>query len=220
MLRPVPCSAFRAPSYLCHHHVDQIVGERLVLADLGRRGEALAQDEVEVAVQGVAEMIPSIAVLAGRALELQSGLGETRSTGKVMSSMITVVPVVRTAPTEGKRPLRMFHSRSPSSAVVVKESGWSSGLPAMARSTAWIFHRSLPPRPPAPPPGGRRVSASARRAGGMPCLSSTERRDARSITSAAATPAARRWGMASHGLPMSAKSRRALDLQGSSSTVS
>ncbi len=66
MLRPVPCSALSAPSYLLDDHGDDIVHEVAVAVDLGRGVEALGEDEVQVAVFGVAEDDGVVVAVLGR----------------------------------------------------------------------------------------------------------------------------------------------------------
>ena len=57
--------------------------------------------------------------------------------GKATSSMITVVPVSRTAPTAGKSPLRMFHSEVYSATRSVKAKGRSKGTRFRESVTVW-----------------------------------------------------------------------------------
>jgi hypothetical protein len=64
--------------------------------------------------------------------------------GKATSSMITVVPVLRTAPTAGKSPLRMFHRRMFSAAWSVKAAGRSKGRWPSAPVTRRICSESSP----------------------------------------------------------------------------
>lgn len=87
-----------------------VVHERRVAGDLLGRVEALGEDEVQVALQRVAEEDRLIvAVLVEQLDQAVDSLGQSFD-GKVTSSMITVVPVSRTAPTAGKVSLRMRQS--------------------------------------------------------------------------------------------------------------
>ncbi len=112
----------------------------------------------------------------------------SRGTGKATSSMITVVPVGRIAPMAGNMPLRTFHSAADSAASVVKRSGAARSSAASGAATASIFTDSaagvsarISTSSAAPSPG------SARSVAGMPGLSCTERSEARSSSSTAAT---------------------------------
>jgi hypothetical protein len=82
---------------------------------------------VDVPLQGVAEddgLV--IAVLGKQVLQVEAGGGE-QGYAKATSSMMTVVPGLRTAPTAGKVPLRTFHRRSISAGSVVKAGASISG---------------------------------------------------------------------------------------------
>ena len=106
--------------------------------------------------------------------------------------MMTVVPARRTAPTEGKVPLRTFQYISQVAASVENCAGSTVAMPCSACSTVSIFscraaavwaRTSI-----------NRAAASAPRlcmTAGRPGLSCTERRAARSSNSTAATG----WGL-------------------------
>jgi len=102
--------------------------------------------------------------------------------------MMTVVPVGRIAPMAGNMPLRTFHSAADSAASVVNCSGVASGMDASCCAIASILIDSATAV-------AARVSTSsaapsadnARSESGMPGLSCTERNEARSSSSTAAT---------------------------------
>ena len=71
--------------------------------------------------------------------------------GKATSSITTVVPTGRAAPTAGKSPRRTSHSRSYSAFTGVKTTGRSVGTGAIRSSSASICGASPPP----PPRGSR-----------------------------------------------------------------
>ena len=140
--------------------------------------------------------------------------------GKATSSIITVVPVRRTAPTAGNNPLRIFHNWLNSSGMAVNSMGrtvatlaraalicpiWASRVSAVSAlvstSTAVTFGPSSP------------------RNSGMPGLPVTDARLARSISSAAATGCFPRIMVASQAVRMSGKYIRALALWRCSMTV-
>ena len=135
--------------------------------------------------------------------------------GKATSSMTTVVPIFRAAPTAGKSPLRTSQSFSYSAFTSVNFTGWSF----FTSSTSRV-------RPPLPGAGSaasaarvstrsaQTVGPSSARSGGIPGLSCTERIEARSISSTADTgPPRRRW-VATAACSMSGKSTSALALCG------
>ena len=91
------------------HQLRHFAHEGLVTGDLGRIIEALGEDEVQVALQRVAEEDRLVvAVLVEQLDQPIDAFGQALDR-KVTSSMITVVPVWRTAPTAGKVS-RIFHS--------------------------------------------------------------------------------------------------------------
>ena len=134
--------------------------------------------------------------------------------------MITVVPGLRTAPTAGKVPLRTFHRRSISAGSVVKPGASMSGWACSSASTAAM--RACSSGAPgarvsmssAVTPSGRVLSS-----GGMPGLSATQRREARSSSSTASTGRALRPTTARQALTMSGKKASALALWAYSGTV-
>ena len=103
--------------------------------------------------------------------------------------MMTVVPILRIAPTDGNMPLRTFQSRAHSAASVEKRTGSKVRTPASAASIARDLRASA-----AASRGARldqqRRARRAERAQcppGSPGLPSTERSAARSASSTAAT---------------------------------
>ena len=207
-----------------HHHVADLVQERLVAGHLGRVAEVLGEDEVEVPVEGVAEDDPLGVAVAGAWPSARQTVPAARcSMGKATSSMTTVVPIRRAAPTAGKSPLRTSQSLSASARSAVKFTG------AERRHARQARQRGLDGLPqelarrggPRSPPAGRRPPARARPGRpACPGLSSTERSEARSMSSTAATdlPVAAA-ATARAACSMSGKRTSALALWACSSTV-
>ena len=134
--------------------------------------------------------------------------------------MITVVPVGRIAPIAGNMPLRTFQSAADSPGSVVKRSGVASANEASAAAIASILTASAAAL-------AARVSTSraapsagrARSVAGMPGASSTERSDARSSSSTAATGVGFREVTAPHATSRWSNRISALALWACSSTV-
>ena len=108
--------------------------------------------------------------------------------GKATSSMITVVPMRRAAPTAGKRPRRTSQSRSAAARSAVKVTGPSVGIPAR-RFTAASMASGSAPADEARTSTSRAQASGPRpdRPAGIPGRPSTLRSEARSMISAAAT---------------------------------
>ena len=140
--------------------------------------------------------------------------------GNTTSSITTVVPTRRTAPTAGKSPLRTSHSFSYSAFRSVKTIGRTVGIPASIPAASSICLARAAASP-ARVSTRSAVASSPRdaRYSGIPSLPSTERSDARSISSTAETGPALRRVVARHALPMSGKIIRADALWACSSTV-
>ena len=135
--------------------------------------------------------------------------------------MITVVPVRRMAPTEGKVPLRTFQYMSQVAGSVEKMAGSTVSTPASAAWTAEIF--SFRPSTVAARTSTSSAAASSpssRMMAGKPGLFSTECSAGRSSSSTADTGCGLRRITASQALRMSGKKTSALALNGSSTTVS
>ena len=95
------------------HQLHHIVDEVRVLIDGGLLVEALRDDEVQIAVFGVAEDDGVVVgMCGGRARSDRAAASASDSMGKATSSMMTVVPLLRTEPTDGNMPARIFHSRA------------------------------------------------------------------------------------------------------------
>jgi hypothetical protein len=76
-LRPVPCSAFSEPSYFPTDHRAHLVHEAAVALDLGCVAEVLREDEVEIALERVAEDDRLVvAVLVEQLLQVERRFGE------------------------------------------------------------------------------------------------------------------------------------------------
>ena len=121
-------------------------------------------------------MMPSLYPCSRSSACRSSVAGASRSTGNATSSMITVVPVRRTAPTDGNMPLRTSQRRAHSSGSVENASGAAVRIPARIASIAATRVASAAPsaarvsmRSAAPSAGRPRIPA------GMPGLRSTER---------------------------------------------
>ncbi|MCY1307771.1 hypothetical protein D9M70_577260 [compost metagenome] len=141
--------------------------------------------------------------------------------GKVTSSMITVVPVWRTAPTAGKVSLRIFHSRLYTAGSSLKSTFCSSGKWAMdamicascSCSRLWLAARDSIS-------SAQALADRPRTHSGMPGLFSTERRLRRSSSSTAETGWLLSRVTALQQLSTSGKTISALALCGWSGTVS
>jgi len=132
---------------LLHHHPAQRVHEAAIARDLRRIVEVLREHEVQVALERVAEDDRAVvAVRAQQALQVERGLGEP-CTGKATSSMITVVPVSRIAPTDGNMPLRTAQKRAHSPASREKRAGAAVWRPASARSITATWRSSVAASP-------------------------------------------------------------------------
>ena len=140
--------------------------------------------------------------------------------GKATSSITTVVPILRAAPTAGKSPRRTSQSASAWARSEVNAASARVGMPAIRsaaraiRSASAAGSAARTSTSSAQAPSGR-----PRSDGGMPGLASTARSEARSISSAAATrPPCRAW-VARAAWTTSGKSTSALARCGWSSTV-
>ena len=109
MLRPVPCSALRAPSYFFTTSSTTSSMKRRVAVDRLLVVEGLRDDEVEVPVLGVAEEDGLVvAVLAEeRVRSTAASASELDGEGDVLDDDGRAL--FRTAPTDGKIPERIFH---------------------------------------------------------------------------------------------------------------
>ncbi len=142
------------------------------------------------------------------------------SIGKATSSMMTVVPARRIAPTEGKVPLRTFQYISQVAGSVENTGASTVAMPVKApsaasmrccRSEAFSARTSI-----------SRAAASlpsVRMMGGKPGLSSTERSAGRSSISTAETGSCLRRMTAWQAVSIVGKNTSVLALQGSSTTV-
>ena len=110
------------------------------------------------------------------------------SMGKTTSSMTTVVPGPRTAPTAGNRPLRMFQRRLKSSGLSMNTMGCKAVMPA---TSSWISPICASSVFSSAARVSTRMAAassgSSLRKAGMPGLSCTDLSEARSMSSTAET---------------------------------
>ena len=124
MFRPVPCSAFSAPSYCVTTRSTTSSMKRAYRSTTVCVVERLRDHEVEVPVPRVAEDDRLlVAVRAGRARLRSTAASARRSIGNATSSMMTVVPLFLTAPTDGNIPFRIFQRSACSDASCVKRAG-------------------------------------------------------------------------------------------------
>ena len=73
----MPCSALSEPSYFRDDHRAQLVHEAAVALHLGGAAEVLGEDEVQIAVERVAEDDRLVvAVALQQALQVERGLGQ------------------------------------------------------------------------------------------------------------------------------------------------
>ena len=155
----------RAVVCLDHHRAHR-VHEAAVALDLGRVAEVLREDEVQVALERVAEddrLVVAMLVAAG--VCRSSVASASRSTGNATSSMITVVPVGRIAPTAGTCPCARSRAPPHSAGSVVKRSGVAEReVVELRRDRVDLDRRARPPSRRASRPAGRAVRRAARAA--------------------------------------------------------
>ena len=144
----------------------------------------------------------------------------SRATGNATSSMITVVPVARTAPTLGNVPLRTFQYLPMVSASVLKCSGSTVAMPASPCSIAAMWAASAATLSARVSTSSAAASGpSARSAAGMPPWCSTLASAGRSISSTAATGSAASRVTASQALRSESNRISAAALSAWSGTV-
>ena len=137
------------------------------------------------------------------------------STGKAISSKITVVPLALTAPTAGNMPLRTFHKRACFAASRV-----NSGSVSNKRSLALCRNRFCFTSTSSMLVAWNSTSKAAACAGndfiicGRPGMCSTERSEALSINSIASAPAFVKGTIAWQASYISLKYKRAVDFAG------
>ena len=140
MLRPEPCSALMAPSYLSTTSSTRPVHEGPVALDRLGAAHVLGQHEVQVAVLGVAEDRRCRGRRGARRARWQSRIASARrATGTATSSVRNAVPLGRIAPVRAASPLRRCQSAARSASPVVKRSGSISRWPLQDRVD--VVHR-------------------------------------------------------------------------------
>ena len=174
------------------HQLHQIVDKARILIDGALIVEALRDDKMKIAVFGMAEDDARCRTRAREEpVQIVGGVGQD-SIGNATSSMMTVVPLLRTEPTEGNMPARIFQSSACSAAAWVKRAGSNSLRPPTAIRRPALptrsarFRRQTGTRPAIRP---RRRRKGLESTDGMPAWSSTERSEARSMISSAFAPA-------------------------------